>query len=109
MLDTVKLMLAGFSIFLIGANTAFLANFGSSLVSWFRLKVTAVSGLLLYVALSGLYGDPAPWRLTLGLVAVFMDMAAIVTMWSTIDTARKQNIIGLVPLLRDERKEWSGN
>lgn len=98
------IVVAGISLFLIGTNIAFLLHLSPRLMPWFTFKISAVTGLLVYVALSVLWGDPAWWRGVIGLAAVVIDTVAIYRMWTSIIEASKRGRVGLVPLLR-EREE----
>lgn len=73
--------------FLIGVNAAILYRFFPE--KWLTLKVVAVSGLLIYVSLSALYGQPAEWRLLIGLAAVAGDAGAVAGMWDAMRMARQ--------------------
>lgn len=99
------IVIAGIALFLIGTNISFLLHLSPRLMPWFTFKIVAVTGLLTYVALSVLWGDPSWWRGIIGLVAVVIDMVAIYRMWTSIIEASRRGHVGLVPLLRPEREE----
>jgi len=95
-----RLVLGCMAVFLIGCNLAFLTAVGGNLVTWFRLKAASSLLLLTYVTLSAFLGNPAGWRLALGVVAVCADTLALFHMWASINHAAKNGITGLVPLFR---------
>lgn len=96
------IVIAGIALFLIGTNVAFLIHLSARLVPWFTFKIVAVTGLLVYVALSVLLGDPTWWRGLIGLAAVVTDSVAIYRMWTNIIEAQLRGHVGLVPLLRPD-------
>jgi len=85
--EVARFALAGVALFLLGANVAFLVHV-RNFVRWFCLKVVAVALLLVYVATSALCAERlGPGTVTVGLVAVVVDVAAMYRMWSAIDRA----------------------
>ena len=87
------------SVFLVGVNIAFLINLGSSLVRWFQFKIVAVTIMLSYIALSLTIGNPDAWRASIGVVAMLVDMAAVLWMWKSIVAMAASGETGLVPLV----------
>jgi hypothetical protein len=96
---------AGVALFLAGVNLAFLLQLGGKLVGWFKFKIAAVTAILIYVCLSFSYGSPATSRVVVGWFGLALDLGAIFWMWSSIERARENEEIGLVPLIKaqDER------
>ena len=81
------LTIASVALFLIGVNAAVVYRFWPE--PWLVSKLVAVSGLLSYVALSVLYGNPATWRALIGAVAILVDCAAIGGIWHALHKAEK--------------------
>lgn len=98
--DAVHLAGSCVAIFLLGANMAFVLHLGGKIVNWFRAKILAIIGLLIYVCLSLLLGDPTLNRSVIGLAAMLVDLGALVWMWWSIQNYRARGIVGLVPLIR---------
>ena len=96
----IHIIVAGMCLFLIGANVAFLAHLRAQLMSWFNLKIVAVTVLLVYVSTSVFFGHPETCMLLLGLLATVLDSIALYKMWGSIIALKNQGIIGLVPLIR---------
>lgn len=84
--STLHLLIACVATFLIGINGALIYRFWPE--PWFITKCIAVSGLLTYISLSVLYGDPSTWRAFTGLAAVVIDCGAIATIWRALNKAR---------------------
>ena len=102
MYDLITALGSGIALFLVGANIAFMANLGTRIVVWFRFKVAALTLLLTYVSFSMWVGQPAPWRLGIGMVALILDIFALFWMWHSIESMRQQGVKGLVPLVMDD-------
>jgi hypothetical protein len=86
------------AIFLVGINFGMIITLRNrvTLVRWFKLKIFAVTGLLLYIALSIAYGNPSMWRVMIGLVAMIIDLIAVLYMWHQIATSSTKN--GPIPI-----------
>lgn len=72
---------------MIGVNLGILYRFWPE--PWFSAKLLAASALLSYVALSVLYGDPAAWRLWVGVVALVVDAMSLGGIYAALRHARK--------------------
>lgn len=81
------LAIAMLATFLVGINMAMVYRFWPE--SWLISKMIAVSTLLVYVALSVLYGNPAIWRAFVGLFAIGVDFLAIGGIWRALHKAER--------------------
>lgn len=86
LLDYFRIATGGLALFLIGANVAFLAHLGYSLLQWFQFKIYATTLLLVYVATSVFFGGVGIDRTALAAIALVIDAIAIWRMWSSILT-----------------------
>lgn len=102
MLSVAHTVIAGMALFLIGCNLAFLLHLGSRLVTWFNIKIAAITLLLAYVGSSAVWGNPDEWRVALGFVGLAIDVYAMYRMWSSITDLSNRGVIGLVPLIRPD-------
>lgn len=82
---TLGLLVATIATFLIGVNAALVYRFWPE--GWLTVKCFAVSGLLLYISLSVLYGTPATWRVAIGLASVLIDTVAVFAIWRALHKA----------------------
>jgi hypothetical protein len=79
-------LVACLGTWLIGVNCAILYRFWPE--KWLTVKMIATSGLLAYCILSVLYGQPAQWRVAVGLAAICLDAGAIAGIWDALRLAR---------------------
>jgi len=93
---------ASVALFLFGANVAFLTQLGKVLTTWFTLKIVAITGIMFYMSLSLYIGDPGPWRASLALVFLLIDVVALGYMWLGIERMRSRGVTGLIPIARLE-------
>jgi hypothetical protein len=105
-LSPLNLIAISLCCLLVGANIALLLNLGGRLAQWFRMKIVAVTLLLVYVATSAAVGHPAPWRITVGFVALAIDAAALAYMWRSINMLVTRGEVGLVPLIRSVDEDY---
>lgn len=99
------LFIAGVAVFLVGINLAFIAELHGKLAGWFTAKLLGVTGLLAYVGLSVLLGDPTFWRALIAFVSVAVDLVAFVWMYGAVQSLRQSGVTGLIPLARIERED----
>jgi hypothetical protein len=82
--DGLYLLTAAIALFEIGANAALIEKFYGSrgrLRYPITGKMIAVSMMLAYMALSVLFGSPPVWRVTIALISVTADGAALIWIW----------------------------
>lgn len=80
-LEFILVLLAAF---LAGANLALIVEFREGLASWFTTKLISVIGLLIYIAMSAGFGNPAPWRVSFGIFVCIVDIYALNCIWRTL-------------------------
>ena len=100
MLTLLYVMGSGLALFLAGANVAFLVNLGRDLTGWFFFKIVAITGVLAYMSLSLYVGNPGPWRASLGVLALLVDLFALGYMWYGIESLKSRGVTGPIPIAR---------
>lgn len=90
---------------LIGANVALFVEFGRSIAPWFRFKLAAVMVLLIYVIISMIIADPGPLRLSVGIVACLVDIAAFHAVYRALIRSKHKDGTLLVYRRRDVKHD----